>query len=89
MYLAWTSFLSLYHFAWIVVEIYWTSSDNIGAGEAFTFLTNQAYYLLVACQWLDCLMTILSYSSRKEIYEGKKPHIQLIRLGFKGGGREY
>lgn len=52
-YLAWAVFWSLYHFAWIIVEIYWAATDNLNDALFFIYLTNLGYILLVSFTWLD------------------------------------
>ncbi|OWF47446.1 protein rolling stone-like [Mizuhopecten yessoensis] len=57
-YLAWASFWSLYHLAWIIVEIYWAATDNQNDAEFFIYLTNLGYVLLVSFTWLDLAAVI-------------------------------
>ncbi|XP_033736161.1 protein rolling stone-like [Pecten maximus] len=57
-YLAWTSFWSLYHLAWIIVEIYWASTDDQNDALFFIYLTNLGYILLVSFTWLDLAAVI-------------------------------
>ncbi|XP_062587310.1 protein rolling stone-like [Saccostrea cucullata] len=65
VYLLWSAFCFLYHFVWIILEIYWEITDQTDNKSWFIFLTNWGYLVIFIYFGLDCSFSIYIHCVRK------------------------
>ncbi|XP_033746397.1 protein rolling stone-like [Pecten maximus] len=70
LYPIWSLLWSLYHFAWIIMDIYIAATDEHDEGRYFKYLTNWGYLFLVSYQWLDTVSAMYIHLRRKDLIKG-------------------
>ncbi|XP_069141419.1 protein rolling stone-like [Argopecten irradians] len=70
LYPIWSLVWSLYHLAWIIVDIYIAATDEHDEGRYFKFLTNWGYLCLVSYQWLDTVAAMYVHLRRRDLIKG-------------------
>ncbi|XP_060069209.1 protein rolling stone-like [Ylistrum balloti] len=70
LYPIWSLLWSVYHLAWIIMDVYIAATDEHDEGRYFKYLTNWGYLFLVSYQWTDTVASLYIHLRRKDLIKG-------------------
>lgn len=71
LYVVWTTLWLAYHFIWISLEAYWSSTYSSSPGKWMLLLTNLSYLALAVFTLIDFIICVLVYCLRTGIIRGE------------------
>lgn len=75
VYVIWAALWLAYHFIWILLEAYWSSTHYSSPGKWIFLLTNLSYLALATFAFMDFIVCVFVFCLRTEIVRGEVKYL--------------